>query len=242
MSGVAEGRLGLHEQVTEEMYFCLACRACESSCPAGVRYGHLVETMRAEIDVRGARPRMARLLGRLMLRRVIGSPRMLRATSGALRFYQRRGLQRLVRKSGLLGLLPSLARAERMLPPLPDPFRPPRVVPAEAPRRGRVAFFSGCLMPELFEPVNAATLTVLVKNGFEVAIPRNQRCCGALHQHAGMAETVRALAARNLRAFGDGDDAVVCCASGCGAPGGPSGRSPRRQRRPRHADKWFLKD
>ena len=218
MRGVAEGRLGLHEQVTEEMYFCLACRACESACPAGVRYGHLVETMRAEIDVRGARPRVKRLLGRLILRRVIGSPRMLRATSGALRFYQRRGLQHLVRKSGLLGLLPSLARAERMLPPLPDPFRPPRVVPAEAPRRGRVAFFSGCLMPELFEPVNAATLTVLVKNGFEVAIPRNQRCCGALHLHSGDRRGAERLRRKNRRWFPlDSFDAIVVNSAGCGA-------------------------
>ncbi len=57
MRGVAEGRIPLDSQVVEETYFCLACRACESACPAGVRYGHLVESMRAEIDARGARPR-----------------------------------------------------------------------------------------------------------------------------------------------------------------------------------------
>ena len=124
MRGVAEGRLDLDEHVTQEMYFCLACRACESACPAGVRYGRLIESMRAEIDARGARPRTRRWLERALLRGVVGSPRTLRALSGALRFYQRRGLRRLVRASGLLRLLPPLARAEGMLPELPHPFRP----------------------------------------------------------------------------------------------------------------------
>ncbi len=218
MRGVAEGRIPLDSQVTEEVYFCLACRACESACPAGVRYGHLVESMRAEIDARGARPRSTRWLQRLVLRHLIGSPRMLRAVSGALRFYQRRGLQRLVRASHVLRLLPRLARAERMLPPLPDPFRPPLVIPAEGPRRGRVALFSGCLMPELFEPVHTATVKVLVKNGFEVAIPRNQRCCGALHLHSGDPAGAERLRRKNRRVFPlDNFDAVITNSAGCGA-------------------------
>lgn len=218
MRGVAEGRLDLDERVTQEMYLCLACRACESACPAGVRYGRLIESMRAEIDARGARPRTRRWLERTLLRRVVGSPRTLRALCGALRFYQRRGLRRLVRGSGLLRLLPPLARAERMLPELPQPFRPPLVVPAEAPRRGRVAFFSGCLMPEFFAQVNAATLTVLVKNGFEVSIPRNQRCCGALQLHCGDPRAAERLLRKNRSVFRlDNLDSIVVNSAGCSA-------------------------
>lgn len=218
MRGVAEGRIPLDSQVVEETYFCLACRACESVCPAGVRYGHLIESMRAEIDARGARPRTTRFFQRLVLRHLIGSPWMLRAAFGALRFYQRRGLQRLLRASGLLRLLPPLARAERMLPPLPDPFRAPLVIPAEGHRRGRVAFFSGCLMPELFEPVHTATVEVLTRNGFEVAVPRNQRCCGALHLHSGDPVGAERLMRKNCRVFPlDNFDAVITNSAGCGA-------------------------
>ncbi len=218
MRGVAEGRLPLDEHVTYEMGFCLACRACESACPAGVRYGHLVETMRAEIDAREADGLLARLARRVAFRGVIAHPRVLRALASGLRVYQRSGLQRTVRASGLLRPFPALARAERLLPRVPDPDRPPRIVPAEGERRGRVALFTGCLMPELFGPVNAATSRVLAANGFEVEIPPRQRCCGALHLHSGDPAGAAMLASKNRSAFDlDAVDAVIVNSAGCGA-------------------------
>ena len=219
MRGVAEGKLAIDDPlVVGEMSFCLACRACESACPAGVRYGHLIEGMRAEIDARGARGWLARALERTALRGVIARPRRLAALFRALRAYQRSGVQRLVRRSRVLALAPPLARMERMLPPLPDPHRAPQVVPAQGARRGRVAFLSGCVMPEVFGPANAATIAVLVRNGFEVEIPGDQVCCGALHRHAGDPATADALHARNRRAFHlDAVDAVIVNSAGCGA-------------------------
>jgi glycolate oxidase iron-sulfur subunit len=218
MRGVAEGKLPLDELVAGEMSLCLACRACESACPAGVRYGHLVEGMRAEIDARGARGRLPRLLERLALRGVVAKPRRLRALIASLRAYQRSGLQRAVRASRLLALAPPLARMERLLPPLGEPSRPPRLVPARGARRGRVAFFEGCVMPEVFGAANAATIDVLARNGFEVEIPEGQGCCGALHRHAGDPQAADRLHAKNLSAFRlDAVDAVILNSAGCGA-------------------------
>jgi len=218
MRGVAEERIPLDSLVVEEMSFCLACRACESACPAGVRYGHLVESMRAEIDARGARGRLARALERFALRGVIASPRRLERLFGLLRRYQKSGLQRAVRASRLLALVPPLARMERMLPPLDAPHRPPLLVPAEGARRGRVAFFAGCVMPELFGRANAATIEVLARNGFEVEIPAGQVCCGALHLHSGDPETAEKLHRANRVAFRtDTVDAIIVNSAGCGA-------------------------
>ena len=218
MRGYAEGRLELDAQIVEEMHFCLACRACESACPAGVRYGHLVETMRAEIDARGARPRLRRFAERVALRRIIGSPRALALAFGLLRAYERSGLQRLVRRTGILRPFGGLSRAEGLLPPLPAPHRPPLHVPAYGRRRGRVAFFRGCLMPEVFGPVNEATVEVLARNGFEVEISARQRCCGALHLHSGDPKGAEALLRRNRSAFRlDSVDAVIVNSAGCGA-------------------------
>jgi len=218
MRGVAEGRIPLDELVVDEMSFCLACRACESACPAGVRYGHLVEGMRAEIDARGARSRLTRAVQRLALRGVVAKPRRLARMFGLLRAYQRSGLQRAVRATRLLSLVPPLARMERMLPPLADPHRPPLVVPAQGQRRGRVAFFAGCVMPEIFGAANAATVSVLARNGFEVEIPGGQVCCGALHAHAGDPEAAASLHRSNRAAFRlDSVEAVIVNSAGCGA-------------------------
>jgi glycolate oxidase iron-sulfur subunit len=107
---------------------------------------------------------------------------------------------------------------ERMLPALPDAHRAPPLVPAHGARRGRVAFFAGCVMPELFGPVNAATIEVLARNGFEVVVPAQQGCCGALHRHAGDPEAADRLHARNREAFAAADfDALIVNSAGCGA-------------------------
>jgi glycolate oxidase iron-sulfur subunit len=218
MRGVAEGRIELDRSVADEMYFCLACRACESACPAGVRYGHLVETMRAEVDAAGARPRTARFLERFVLRHVVGSRRALAMASAGLRAYQRSGLQGWLRSSRLLRVSSRLHEADAFLPKLSDPHRPPILVPAEGRRRGRVAFFAGCVMPELLGPVNEATVAVLARSGFEVRIPRRQVCCGALHLHSGDPAGAARLRVRNQAVFHpDSVDAIVVNSAGCGA-------------------------
>ena len=218
MRGVAEQRIPLAGVATDEMYLCLGCRACESVCPAGVRYGHLLEGMRAEIDARSARSRLRRFVERFMLRRVVGTRRSLRTLVGGLRLYQRSGLQSLVRKSRVLRVLPGLERAEAMLPDLPAPHRPAAVIPALGRKRGCVALFSGCIMPEIFGPVNEATVQVLVRNGFEVVVPEQQGCCGALQTHCGDPRFAERLHERNQRAFAAHDvDAIITNSAGCSA-------------------------
>jgi Fe-S oxidoreductase len=73
-------------------------------------------------------------------------------------------------------------------------------------------------MPELFGSANAATVEVLARNGFEVEIPRGQRCCGALSLHGGDPEGAEGLLRANRSAFRlDTVDAIVVNSAGCGA-------------------------
>jgi glycolate oxidase iron-sulfur subunit len=138
---------------------------------------------------------------------------------GLLRLTQRLGIDRLAKR-----LLPgALGDSLGLLPPVPagrERAALPEVTPAQGTPRGRVAFLSGCIMPELFGDVNRATVRLLARNGFEVVVPRDQGCCGALHAHAGDLEAATALARENLRAFGRpgaGFDALVTNSAGCGA-------------------------
>jgi len=217
MRGVAEGRIPLADAVADEAYLCLGCRACETACPSGVRFGSMLERLRHEVEKAGVRGGLARALERFALRHVVPHRRRLRAAVDLLGLAQRLGLVALASRIG-----PRVLRdAPALLPQVP-PRRAraslPEHVPAEGARRGRVAFFSGCVMSELFAETNAATVRVLAREGFDVWVPRGQGCCGALQAHAGDAPTAHALARHNLAAFDlTSVDAIVTNSAGCGA-------------------------
>ncbi len=216
VEAAAQGRIPVDARFEEHMYVCLGCRACETACPAGVKFGTIIEAARAEIGPTGSAP--ARLLALAALRHLMPYPGRLRLGAALLRRYQRSGLGRLARA---LHLLPRrLAEMEAFLPPIPDRFFTPaqEVFPAIGPRRARVGLLSGCVMGVLFADVNEATVRVLQRNGCEVVVPRGQTCCGALNIHNGERGAARAMARRNINAFlGAGVDAVIINAAGCGA-------------------------
>jgi glycolate oxidase iron-sulfur subunit len=217
MRAVAEGRLPLDAGVAEEAYLCLGCRACETACPSGVRFGRLVEGTRAAVEQAGLRSGLAKRIESFALRQVVPKPRRLRALVDLLALVQRLRLDRLVRP-----LLPRALRELTDLAPRVPPRRSrralPELVPAQGERRGRVGLFVGCVMPEFFGAVNAATARVLARNGFDVVVPAAQGCCGALHAHAGDPGFASDLARRNIDVFSAARvDAVVVNSAGCGA-------------------------
>jgi len=215
MRGVAEGRIELGDVMRDEAHLCLGCRACETVCPSGVQYGAMVERAREEVRRAGLREDPVSRIERALLRHVVPHRRRLRLAFDLLGLAQRLGLDRLVAP-----LLPVRLRSARdLLPPVPSRHlrrAHPPLLPARGERRGRVGFLAGCVMPELFPATNAATLRVLAHNGFDVVVPPDQGCCGALQAHAGDGDTARALARRNVAAFAD-VDVVVTNSAGCGA-------------------------
>ena len=215
--GVAEGRIPLAGVVAEEAHLCLGCRACETACPSGVSYGPMLEQVRAEIADAGLRRGPASWLERFALRQIVPRPRRLRLAVDLLAVAQRLRLDRLAARL-LPGGLGALAGQLPRVPPRAARQPLPETIPAEGEQRGRVGLFVGCVMPELFGDVNAATARVLARNGFEVVVARGQGCCGALHAHAGDEGFARELARRNVSAFAEaGVEKVVVNSAGCGA-------------------------
>ena len=216
IEAVAQGRIPIDARFEEHMYVCLGCRACETACPAGVRFGTIMEAARAEIGPTGSA--LARRLTRLALRHLMPFPGRLRAGATILRLYQRSGMARLAQA---LHLVPRrLAEMESLLPPIPDRFFAPaqEVFPATGVRRARVGLLSGCVMSVMFADLNDATIRVLQRNGCEVVVPRGQTCCAALNLHNGERDRAREMARRNINAFlGAGVDAVIINAAGCGS-------------------------
>jgi glycolate oxidase iron-sulfur subunit len=221
MRSVADGRLSLDAPVfRDQMYQCLNCRACEAVCPSGVAYGQLVEPARAQIERHMPRPAWERLLRQVVFTHLFGDMRFFRLFSLATALYQKSGLRRLARVSGILKLL-RLADQESLLPEVPlDPVVPTgqRWLPADGQVRHRVGLFTGCIMSTAFAGTDRATARVLARNGCEVLAVAGQGCCGALAIHAGEPDTGRMCAKRNILAFEEqGLDAIIINSAGCGA-------------------------
>jgi glycolate dehydrogenase iron-sulfur subunit len=213
MRALAEGRQEADAAFREEMDYCLVCRHCESVCPAGVRFGAMMEFTRDGLNRQapgGLAARLARWVG---FRKVLPSRRLLRLAVSGLGLAQRLGLVKLWAR--LVGP-PSLED----LPPVP-PRSERRALPASTPAQGEpretVQMLAGCVMPELFGRVNHSTARVLSASGAEVRTPPGHVCCGALHAHNGDLEGARELARSTISAFEAVEGPIVINSAGCGA-------------------------
>lgn len=208
-----EGRLEMTAGLADELYQCMACRGCESVCPAGVPVGAIMEKARGLITEAEVEGPWLRRVKRWLLAGVVAHPRRLAGLMSLGRWGQRLGLRALATL-----LVPRLRGRAGLLPKIPAPRRLASRYEPSGERRGRVALFTGCIATHLFGDVNEATARVLQRNGYEVVVPESQVCCGALHLHNGLPQTARELATRNLAAFEDaGADVVIVNAAGCGA-------------------------
>lgn len=197
---------------------CLGCMACVSACPSGVHYDTLLADTRAQVERRYERTRREQLL-RQAIFWLFPYPKRLRALRGPLALYQRTGLERWLRRSGLLDRLPPTLRVlESLTPTLTRRHPLPERVTAIGRRRAVVGMLTGCVQDALFPDVNAATTRVLAAEGCDVVIPRGQGCCGALSQHTGRDQEAISFARALIDRFdAAGVDYVVVNAAGCGS-------------------------
>jgi glycolate oxidase iron-sulfur subunit len=197
---------------------CLGCVSCMTACPSGVDYGKLIEATRAQVE-RQHRRSLGERLHRRLLFSLFPRPERLRLVRPILAAYQKSGLQALLRKAGVMQLLPERLRAMEALAPKVGKRRSiAAITPAEGRKRLRVGLLLGCVQREFLSEVNAATVRTLAAEGCEVAAPPGQPCCGALLVHAGEEAKALDLARRTIDAFEHaGVDLIVTNAAGCGS-------------------------
>ncbi|MFC0218246.1 glycolate oxidase subunit GlcF [Pseudochelatococcus lubricantis] len=198
---------------------CLSCLSCMTTCPSGVHYMHLVDHARAHIEQTWKRPLADRLVRALIAAVLPYRDRFrlaLRASALARPF------------AGVIARVPGVGRrlsamlalAPVRLPEADNDAAGRRVIPAIGERRGRVALLGGCAQPVLDPGINAATIRLLTRNGIEVVLAE-EGCCGALVHHMGRESQAHTLARQTIDAWtreidGDGLDAIIVTASGCG--------------------------
>lgn len=222
MKAVVDGLIEPDEDFERSLDLCLGCRACEPVCPSGVNYGHLLEEARDIVNQNKKFSMPVRVVRKAVFKGLFPHQNRMRGLTGLIGFYQRSGLQKVARGTGVMKLFPeSLATMEKVLPKVPtmkEMKNRPEHLEAIGTKTHKVAFFSGCLMDTMFLETNNATMKLLQLAGCEIVIPKEQACCGALHGHSGEKEDAKALARRNIKAFEDtGVDFIITNAGGCGA-------------------------
>ena len=207
------------EQEVRHVDRCLSCLSCMTTCPSGVNYMHLVDHARHHIEETYQRPFMERMI-RNVLSLVLPRPGLFRAALVGARVA--RPLRGLVGGASMTAkrLRAMLDLAPAALPPAGNSARA-TVHRAEGERRGRVALLTGCAQTVLAPSINEATIRLLTRMGLDVVVTAGQGCCGALTHHMGKQDTSHAQARANIEAWaaeaeGEGLDAVVINASGCG--------------------------
>jgi glycolate oxidase iron-sulfur subunit len=201
------GRIYLMKQVLEgetptratqlHLDRCLTCRNCESTCPSGVQYGHLVDIGRKIVDEKVPRPAGEKAL-RWALKEGLPSPLF----GPAMKLGQ-----------AVRGLLPEALKAK--VPARQDAGRWPTRTHAR-----KMLMLSGCVQPAMMPNINAATARVLDASGIQAVVAPQAGCCGAvkfhMNDHEGGKDQMRA----NIDAWWpyleQGVEAIVMNASGCG--------------------------
>jgi len=216
IKSVLEGRTAWSPQVVSHLDNCLSCFSCETTCPSGVRYSHLIDPARALIEQEYRRP-LGERAQRRMLAWLLPHPGRFRLAMRAAGWLK-----------PLAPLLPralgaNLRLAPRRLPP-PARLAVPGVISARgapgSPPRARVTLLTGCAQQVLGGHINDATVRVLTRLGCEVAISPEAGCCGALVYHMG--DRVRGLPLIRKavdvwhRQIEKGLDWIVINTSGCG--------------------------
>jgi glycolate oxidase iron-sulfur subunit len=199
-------------QVVKHVDRCLSCLSCMTTCPSGVHYMHLVDHGRKHIEETYRRPLGERLLRGLLIH-LLPYPARFRPAMALGSLFRPLASFMPGRLKGFLRMAQTPLRA--------SPMDRPQVFQAEGKRRMRVALLTGCVQRVIEPGINEATVRLLTRHGCEVVVARGAGCCGSLVHHMGREEDALRAARTNIAAWtaeleGDGLDAVVINASGCG--------------------------
>ncbi|MEQ8389374.1 MAG: glycolate oxidase subunit GlcF [Thalassospira sp.] len=220
------------DRVVKHLDRCLSCLSCTTTCPSGVDYMHLIDNARAHIEENYERPLGDRLL-RKLLALVVPNPTLFRLSLIGAKFAAPFARFMPGRLKGMVKM------GARSMPP-PSWVDKPQVIPAIGTRKGRVAILTGCAQQVLETEINESTVRLLTRLGIEIVVAKGAGCCGSLVHHMGKEEQSHHQAKGNIDAWsaelvGDGLDAIVITASGCGTTVKDYGHMLRND--PAYADK-----
>ncbi|MEO1392112.1 MAG: (Fe-S)-binding protein [Cyanobacteria bacterium J06634_5] len=220
MDAINKGEVPLSNAAVEHFDTCLGCLACTTACPSGVQYDQLIASIRPQIQRNHTRPWPENAIRQLIFS-LFPYPDRIRLLLTPLALYQKLGVSKLLRTTGLLKRFsPNLSAMESLLPPVTTSCfadNLPERIAAGGTQRYRVGMILGCVQRVFFTGVNEATARVLSANGCEIIVPKSQGCCSALPEHQGETAQAQSLARQMIDSFEHTDtDYIIINAAGCG--------------------------
>jgi glycolate oxidase iron-sulfur subunit len=177
---------------------CLLCRACETTCPSGVKYGRLLETGRHMLEEQQPRQDLDGLK-RMALTTLVPQTALLQTGVNLARTFQ--------------PLLPRNLR--RQLPSRGKNLSRPKTYHSR-----KMLLLEGCAQLSLTPETNAATARVLDRFGIMLIPESKSGCCGAVRLHTSALKKGLKDVKRRIDTWwplvGSGIEAIVSTASGCG--------------------------
>jgi glycolate oxidase iron-sulfur subunit len=216
MLALAKAELPLSDRLELHLARCLDCRACEKVCPSNVSYGLAIDSARAWIeDSRGpsASP-VTRSVS--ILHWLVEKPGRVNTLGKILWLYRRSGIQWVLRASRLLKLF-GFSELEANIASPPTPHTAIGIFPTANESKDKVTIFTGCLTQITDQQTLISAIRILNLLGFEVHVPPDQGCCGALHLHSGLPKITAEFMDKNIKAFNGDAGPILCAASGCTA-------------------------
>lgn len=191
---------------------CLSCLSCMSTCPSGVNYMHLIDTARVHVEKTFERPASERLL-RNLLAFVMPRPGLFRHLMSAAALAK--PFAPLLQRLGFRRMAAALALTPYSLPR--ESLGRPGHYPAEGVRKGRAVLLRGCVQSVVDPGINAATIRLLNRFGWDVTVSGGESCCGSLPHHMGKDEAALDFARRTIDQWTEENpDIIVITSSGCG--------------------------
>ena len=208
---IINGKPTVSREQLNHLNNCTQCRACETICPSKMAYGQLFDTAREKLVQAKRRTNLFAAIGF----KLIEHKALLYTATVITLLYQKSGVQFLLRKTGLLRLL-RFDKAESLMPEA-DLSNLAERYPTDRQHRGNVALFTGCISDHFDRKTLLASIKLLNVFGFDVLVPKEQICCGAIHRHQGNAVIADKMAKKNTDVFNSLDvEAIIYTASGCG--------------------------
>ena len=202
MKEVLEGRVAT-QKTQLHLDRCLTCRACETACPSGVRYGKLIDICRNVVEKQVERSVKTKIV-RYALRQILPNLNVFMV------FLKTGQAVRSLLPKEIRGLIPSKSRNAGIWPP--------------ARHKRKMLVLDGCVQPSIAPNINAATARILDKIGISLIKVEKENCCGAISYHLNAQQEGLDYMRHNIDAWwpycdnnvAHGVEAIVMTASGCG--------------------------